>query len=89
MSAAEPLVRRGEPADFHALGPIYVNTDGPSLEFLVSLAARPSTGVWLVLVADRIVGAAWFMLAADVCELVDLRIDYDHRRQGLADQLLK
>lgn len=88
MSSNDALIRRCLPDDLPTLTPVYKGTDGPSLSFLSTLFGRATTQVWLLCVNDKPVGAAWFLVVADVCELVDIRLQAGVRGRGLGRLLL-
>jgi len=86
----DSLVRRwtgsGGPDD---LAGLYRHTEGPSFEFLTGQLKQPTTRLWVVMDQESVVGAAWFTVIFDTSELVDIRIQDNHRGRGLGKKLLQ
>ena len=88
-----------EPASAHIISPLqpndkpqlvdlYANTDGPSLDFLMTLSQQPITRCWVLRGEASVIGACWFTRVHGEAELIDFLISSTHRRRGLGALLL-
>jgi len=83
------------------LSPLYVNTDGPSISFLETLAVKDSSRLHLITpttvlepisadgLSGQILAAAWYRVVLDEAELLDIQVLLSARRKGWGRRLLR
>lgn len=88
-SSGFSLRRNPRLSDMHGLETVYEEAEGPSLSFLKNLALQ-STTQWFIACqgADVPVAAAWFSLAAQQAELIDIRVCPTFRGRGIGAFML-
>ena len=76
-------------SDLYRLEALYREGEGPSLAFLSELLERPHGCAWFIFEKGAALAVAWFTLALDEAEVIDIRVADTHRRQGLGERLLR
>lgn len=76
-------------SDLYRLEALYREGEGPSLAFLFELLERPHGRAWFIFENSAALAVAWFTLALDEAEVIDIRVADTHRRQGLGERLLR
>ena len=76
-------------SDLYRLEALYREGEGPSLAFLSELLERPHGRAWFIFEKGTALAVAWFTLALDEAEVIDIRVADTHRRQGLGERLLR
>ena len=76
-------------SDLYRLEALYREGEGPSLAFLSDLLERPHGRAWFIFENSAALAVAWFTLALDEAEVIDIRVADTHRRQGLGERLLR
>ena len=75
-------------ADLEQLQPLYEQSDGPSYDFFQGLLDQPHCRAWCLLKDKQPVAAIWYQCAAELADMIDLRVLASERRQGFGRQLL-
>ena len=88
MSALVEIQRSHLPYCLDSLTSLYDGSDGPSLDFLMTLLEQPGVFVWGIKQVDVIIAAAWFRVVIDEAELVDIRVSQAVRQKGFGNRLL-
>ena len=76
-------------SDLYRLEALYREGEGPSLAFLSELLERTHGRAWFIFEKGAALAVAWFTLALDEAEVIDIRVADTHRRQGLGERLLR
>lgn len=76
-------------SDLYRLQALYSEGEGPSLAFLAGLLQRPHGYAWFIAEEGAALAVAWFSLALDEVEIIDIRVAHTHRRQGFGERLLR